>query len=156
MHNKYLIIAVLAALPLAGCIKNTSTQGYTYQSKEAIIDNLNKGNNSKSDILRKLGAPSSKSAFGAETWYYIFSKSQHVAFFSPEVIEQRILAISFDKKGRMTKLKNYGQDDIRELEFVSEKTKTEGHDLGLAEQLLGNIGKFNPNSDALDRQQGRR
>lgn len=156
MHKKYLIIAVLAALPLVGCIKNTSTQGYTYQSKEAVIEGLSKGSNSKSDIMRKLGAPSSKSAFGDETWYYIFSKSQNVAFFAPEVIEQRILAVSFDKKGRMTKLKNYGQDDMQELEFVSEKTKTEGHDLGFAEQLLGNIGKFNPNSDALDRQQNRR
>ena len=41
----------------------------------------------------------------------------------------------------------YGQEDGRTIAYVDRTTPTEGNELTLIQQLLGNLGRFNPEGD---------
>ncbi len=95
------------------------------------------------DVLRRFGSPSTRSAFGPETWYYIQSRKEAVAFLKPETTEQQVIAITFDNSGLVETFKDYSLKDREQVAMIDETTQTEGHSIGFLEQVLGNVGRFN-------------
>src|SRR3546814_5080921 len=99
-----------------------------------------------SSDLTLLGSPSTSSTFPdwGTTYYYISSETEAVAFLAPEVIEQQVLAIAFDKSTSKVKdIKRYGLKDGKQIAFVDRETPTRGKELTVLEQLFGNFGRFN-------------
>ena len=101
---------------------------------------------SRAKVAEILGSPSSAATFGAETgeetWYYIATRIETLAFYEPTVLEQQVIAVAFDKNGTVKSVRRYGLDDAREFELVDRTTPTRGRELTLLQQLLGNIGRF--------------
>ncbi|MEM7595737.1 MAG: hypothetical protein AAF383_30265, partial [Cyanobacteria bacterium P01_A01_bin.83] len=65
---------------------------------------------------------------------------------------QRVLAIEFNKNtGVIENIQEYDQNNINEIAFYNDRTVTRGHTIGVFEQLIGNLGKFNSSSTALGR-----
>ena len=58
------------------------------------------------------------------------------------IIEQKVVAIYFDKQGKIEYIQNYSKQDGREVEMEGE-TPTSGRELGIIEQIIGNLGRFN-------------
>ncbi len=131
--------ALLLVLP--GCIKTTKMVGYTFENKE--VKDLNPGTTSKDDVFKILGSPSAVSMYGNETWYYISAEYQSIAFLDPKVKKAKVIAIEFGKNNVIDTVDNYDQDDFANIDVVKDYTKTEGHDVGILGQLLGNVGRFN-------------
>lgn len=103
---------------------------------------------SKEDVRRILGSPSTVSGYPPETWYYISRERETVAFLAPELTGQKVARIEFDGAGNVSKFEQFGKDAARDMDYVDRKTPTEGRSLGIAEQLLGNLGRFNTPRDA--------
>jgi outer membrane protein assembly factor BamE (lipoprotein component of BamABCDE complex) len=144
IKKKIYFLAILAIfLANTGCVKTVEEQGYATNFSE--LANVEGSVQTKEQVRKLLGSPSTISTFGKETWYYIRSKTEHVAFLKPDAIEQDILSLTFDADGNIEKIDIYGLKDGRRIEFAEEKTPTEGNELSITEQLLGNLGKFNPN-----------
>ncbi|PIR31608.1 MAG: hypothetical protein COV36_07905 [Alphaproteobacteria bacterium CG11_big_fil_rev_8_21_14_0_20_44_7] len=101
---------------------------------------------SKEDVMKLLGSPSTKSSFGTEVWYYISNQQEKRIFSENEILKQNTLAISFDETDQISNIELYDKDDGRVFDFASETTPTAGHDLTVIEQILGNVGRFNPDS----------
>jgi outer membrane protein assembly factor BamE (lipoprotein component of BamABCDE complex) len=142
--NKYQIVTLITLL-LSGCGPKVDNGGYVRE--EGFANNLKVGGSSKADVQTQLGSPSVQSSFGDETWYYITNRKEAVAFFKPEVVQQEVMKISFDKAGRISKIDNYTKDQAEVLDIAKRTTPTEGHTMGFFEQVLGNIGRFNaPNN----------
>lgn len=139
---QFLLILSLVTL-LQGCVKNLAEQGYATNFTE--LADSGEAVTTKEEVRAKLGSPSTISTFGDETWYYIRSKTENVAFLMPEPITQEVLAVTFNKEGNISKAEYYQLKDGRRIEFAEDETPTEGNKLGVAEQLLGNLGRFNPN-----------
>jgi outer membrane protein assembly factor BamE (lipoprotein component of BamABCDE complex) len=60
------------------------------------------------------------------------------------VIDQQVVAISFDKQSEKVKdIKRYGLKDGKQVAFVERETPTRGKELTVLEQLFGNFGRFN-------------
>ena len=97
---------------------------------------------SQDDVQDMLGSPSSKATFGEETWYYIATRIETLAFYEPVVLEQQVVAVAFDKDGTVESVRRYGLDDARAIELVDRTTPTGGRRLTLLQQLLGNLGRF--------------
>ena len=77
-----------------------------------------------------LGTPSTVATVNGEVFYYISQKAQRAAAFMPqEVIDQRVIAVYFDKDRRVERLANYGLKDGKIFDFVSQTTPTGGQDL---------------------------
>ncbi|MFN7610418.1 MAG: outer membrane protein assembly factor BamE, partial [bacterium] len=56
---------------------------------------------SKTDVVTLLGEPSTTSTFDPNIWFYIGQRTETIAFFKPEITEQRVLALSFDPQNKV-------------------------------------------------------
>ena len=60
----------------------------------------------------------------------------------PDILDQKVVAISFDDAGRVKNIRTYGLEDAREIEPVARTTPTGGREITVLEQLVGNLGRF--------------
>ncbi|MCX5514973.1 outer membrane protein assembly factor BamE [Kaistia algarum] len=92
---------------------------------------------SRDQVQIVLGSPSTTADFGGEVWYYISqTRTRKVLFANQKIVEQRVLAIYFDKKNNIERIGNYGLKDGKVFDFVSQTTPTGGKDQGFLEQIL--------------------
>jgi outer membrane protein assembly factor BamE (lipoprotein component of BamABCDE complex) len=125
----------LSGLLLASCTPVVSQRGYLPDpGGEASI---RIGVDTKATIQQRLGDPSTQATFTGDAWYYISSTERQVAFFDPKIENRAILAVHFDKDGKVTDLKHYGLHDGHVIAFESRITPTRGHDITFLEQVLG-------------------
>lgn len=139
---------VLLSLPLLACKSITRVENHGYLETKPLQEQIAVGQTSKEEVRRLLGSPSTISAFPPETWYYIARQRETVAFFEPELVEQNIARIEFDAAGTVIEFETFDKTATRDVNYVKRETTTEGRSLGLLEQLLGNLGRFNTPRDA--------
>lgn len=132
--------AAAGVLMLAACQPTLDTRGYV-PNPEAL-EQVHPGQQ-KAEVQNLLGTPSSVTPFGEEVWLYISRKVRTVAFFKPEVIEQNVVAVEFDRSGVVSDVRRYTLADGQVIEPVERTTPAPGRELTFLEQLVGNIGKFN-------------
>jgi outer membrane protein assembly factor BamE (lipoprotein component of BamABCDE complex) len=141
-----LLIAFLAA----GCTPVISQRGYLPDPKNEAA--LKAGKDTKATVINRLGYPSTQATFGGDAWYYISSTEKQVAFFNPRVMSRSILAVYFDKDGKVTDLKHFGLSDGHVVDFETRETPTRGRELTFLQQLvnatpgvpIGNTQEQNP------------
>lgn len=138
-----LILFLIVFFCCSGCIKTYHTSGHLF--KEDEIQALEKAR-SKQEIEDLLGSPTTVSDFGKETWYYITSKKETIAFLPDKVIEQNIIAVTFDQDN-VSKILRYTEHDKHEVELISEYTVTKGNDTTATQHLFTNLGRFNNNKN---------
>ena len=133
------------ALAIAGMVLSC-TPRIDNHGNEIDIDNLveiEPGTTRKTRVSALLGAPSSTSDFGDDTWFYIGATTKTVAFFQPELINRKVVYISFDKDGVVGSIGKLSETDGKKIAFVDRETPTAGQRITLLQQLIGNIGRFN-------------
>ena len=129
------------SLGLAGCAPTIQQEGNVPDADQVV--QINPGIDDKNRVTQLLGSPSSVSAFQDRTWYYISRRTEQTAFFDPQVVEQEVLAVSFDSQNIVQDMKVYGLEDGRMVAMVARTTPTHGNDLTIVQQILGNLGRFN-------------
>lgn len=146
-------ICVLVAASLSACegVKKKENRGYI--ATKPIQEEIVIGQTDRNQVRRLLGSPSTVSSYPPETWYYISRERETIGFLSPELTGQKVAQIEFDDMGRVSKLESFGKDAARDMDYVKRETPTEGRSLGLMEQLLGNLGRFNTPRDATQSRQ---
>ena len=145
MVKKLPSIALLAAVSLlcTGCFTTSTSRGYNLERLTESKSKIKPGKTTKSEIFRLLGSSSTASSFGDKTWYYISSKTESVAFFEPKIVDHKILAITFDNNDLVRFSHEYDRNDVAKVNFSDDVTPTEGHNITIIQQLLGNVGRFN-------------
>lgn len=144
----FLLLLATFSLSLTACAKNEITTGYSFD--EAALNKLIQESSGKSRVQSLMGTPSAKSNFGQDTWYYIQRDYENTAFFKPDLTKQTVIAIHFDDKDEVVSVKKYTEQNARKFAYDKNTTPTEGHDLSVIEQLLGNFGRFNKQRNPLD------
>ena len=141
-----MLLAGAAALLLAGCTPRIDQRGN--KPDEEQVTQIMPGVDDKNRVAELIGTPSTVSTFNDRTWYYISKRTETTAFLDPDVTDQEILAIQFDDSGIVDNMRVYGLEDGRTLAYVDRTTPTEGNELTIIQQLLGNLGRFNPEGDS--------
>jgi outer membrane protein assembly factor BamE (lipoprotein component of BamABCDE complex) len=131
---------VVLLLVAAACAPATRNRGSVLPAEGSFA--FEPGVTTREDVLESLGSPSSANLFGGETWYYISSRTETSGALDPEVIDQRVLAVAFDQDGKVKEVTELGLEDREIVELVSRETPTYGKQLGVLQQLVGNIGRF--------------
>jgi outer membrane protein assembly factor BamE (lipoprotein component of BamABCDE complex) len=129
-----------AALGLAACGNTVQIRGNNPEPED--IAQIQLGVHSRQDVIDLLGTPSTVSTFEDSKWYYIGQKTQEVAFMKPEVLDRKVLVITFDEAGLVNGTHDYTLADAQDVDPVDRETPTEGRDLTLLQQLFGNVGRF--------------
>lgn len=148
------LVAMLAMVPLSGCLMKSDVVGglnETYHAgyipDEFALQQVPIGA-SRDQVLIALGTPSTTMNFGNESFYYISqTRFRRALFQRQKVTDQRVLAIYFDAKGKVTQISNYGLKDGRVFDFVNQTTPTSGKDTGFLQQVLSGtvpVGGSNP------------
>lgn len=131
---------------LTACTPQIDYRGY--QPRDGAYDQLNQGM-SKAEVEALLGSPSTTATITTEgdSYYYISSKLETTAFFTPVETERRVLAIRFDRDDRVASFANYGLQDGKVVAFNDAVTPTKGRELTILQQLLLNAGRFGGTAD---------
>lgn len=127
-------------LLLAACSTNVNVRG-NFPDPDVVAE-IRPGVHGREDVTGLLGSPSAVSAFRDDVWYYIGQRTSQFAFLKPDVLERRVLVVSFDFAGRVAETRSLTLADARAIDPVTRKTPTEGQDLTILQQLLGNVGRF--------------
>jgi len=132
----------LAATALTACGSSISGITRTYQRgyvlADGALDQIPVGS-SQEQVLLVLGTPSTVATVNGEVFYYISQTQKKVAFLKPEITDQKVVAIYFDKNRRVTRVAQYGMKDGKVFDFVSQTTPTSGEELSLIQQMIGLI-----------------
>ena len=134
------LAATALAVLLSACAPDLVQRGNLPDPE--LLSRIQPGSQTRNQVADLLGSPSSIATFGDEVWYYISSQTQTIAFYEPEVLEQKVVAIAFDGDGRVKTVRTYGLEDAQEIEPVSRITPTGGREITVLEQLIGNLGRF--------------
>ena len=99
---------------------------------------------SQEQVLIVLGTPSTVATVSGEVFYYISQRAERpIAFMPQEVVDQRVVAVYFDKNRRVERLANYGLKDGKLFDFVSRTTPTSGRELNYLQAILQGL-QFKP------------
>jgi outer membrane protein assembly factor BamE (lipoprotein component of BamABCDE complex) len=133
-------LAFAVAALAAACTPQIDTRGNL--PLEEVVEQIKEGRQTREQITDLIGTPSTVALFDDETWYYIGERTETVAFFTPTVLERKILAIKFDSGGRVASIDRYDLEDARAIAPVSRVTPTKGRELTVLQQIIGNVGRF--------------
>jgi outer membrane protein assembly factor BamE (lipoprotein component of BamABCDE complex) len=132
MPHKYLLVC--AAALLIGCTPVTNQRGYL-EDKE-VEAGIRPGNDTKTSVQEKLGYASTTATFGGDAWYYISQTERQIAFFAPTVENRSILAVYFDKTGKVTSMRHYTLAQGHLISLEDRTTPARGRELTFLQQLL--------------------
>jgi outer membrane protein assembly factor BamE (lipoprotein component of BamABCDE complex) len=136
---------LLVAAALTACTPRVATRGNLVEDYR--LEQVHTGTSTKADVATILGTPTTVSTFDDNVWYYIGQRVETVAFYAPEVTKRRVLRMQFDpSSGVLQDLKQLDLKDGEDVAMVSRETPTLGRRIGILEQFLGNIGRFNNQS----------
>jgi outer membrane protein assembly factor BamE (lipoprotein component of BamABCDE complex) len=126
-------IALVCAV-LAGCTGEQFQKGYILPP--GALEQIPIGA-SQDQVLIVMGTPSTVATLNGEVFYYISQRSERpVAFMNQRVVDQRVIAIYFDKNRQVQRLANYGLQDGRIFDFISRTTPTSGQELSYLTPLF--------------------
>lgn len=92
---------------------------------------------SREQTLLALGSPSMTAMHDDEVFYYMSqTRYRSAQFMKPKITNRRILAIYFNRKGKIARIANYGLQDGKLFDFVSRTTPTSGNEQSFLVELL--------------------
>jgi outer membrane protein assembly factor BamE (lipoprotein component of BamABCDE complex) len=138
-----LVGVVALGAGLAGCIGYDGDFARGYQLDQQSLDQVKVGATTKPQALALMGTPSTTSTVGGDAWYYIGQKmARPLAFMPAKMTDQTVLAIYFDKGGKVDRIANYGMKDGKVFDFVSRTTPTGGQEPDFLRNIMTGLFKF--------------
>jgi outer membrane protein assembly factor BamE (lipoprotein component of BamABCDE complex) len=137
-------IGLVAALSVAlcGCLNYDGDIQRGYVADDKLLDQVKEGSSAE-QVLVVLGTPSTTSTIGGDAWYYISQKTHRsLAFVPPKIVDQRVVAVYFDKNKKVERLANYGLDDGKVFDFISRTTPTGGAEQSFVRNMFKSFLQF--------------
>jgi outer membrane protein assembly factor BamE (lipoprotein component of BamABCDE complex) len=129
-----LVCMTLACLALSACTGEQFQKGYILPA--GALEQIPIGA-SQDQVLIVMGTPSTVATLDGEVFYYISQRSSRpVMFMETKVVDQRVIAIYFDKNRQVRRLANYGLQDGKIFDFISRTTATSGQELSYLTPLF--------------------
>ena len=135
-------LVLFSVLFLISCTSDVENRGYVVKFSD--FSAIKPGNSNKNQVLEVLGSPTTKSVYGQEKWIYMGAEETKETFFEPEVQNFKAYEITFNESGIVDSIDKKTKDNMREFAVSEDKTETSGNEITFIQQLLGNLGKFNP------------
>ncbi len=146
--RRLLPILILASL-LAAC---SVVQTPRYQRGNKVdadqLKELVPGTSTRADVTSLIGSPTARATFDDNQWIYISETTRTRIGRTPGILAQDVVVLTFDANGVLRDIKQLNQDDSRPVDVVTRATPSPGSDASFMQQLLGNVGRFNPGGAA--------
>jgi outer membrane protein assembly factor BamE (lipoprotein component of BamABCDE complex) len=146
--------AALALGAAAACAPVQTYSGFLPERNDVQIADPQPGVDTRSTVQQRFGTPSTTAVFDQTSWYYVSSVQEQVAFYTPETTERRVMVVRFNGD-TVSAVEKFGVERGRLVAYNDEVTPTRGRELGILEQLLGNVGNTSPIRAEEEQQGGR-
>lgn len=130
-----------AALWLSACAGREILQ-HGYLPRKQDMQKLRTGM-TKEEVEAVLGSPSTTASIEQldDSYYYISTTmTRPAAFLKPKVADRKVLAIRFDKSGRVAHFATYGLKDGQVVRISGRKTPVSLKEKNFLRSLFGGIG----------------
>jgi len=135
----FAVAATLAlGLLLGGCLTQTYQRGYVLA--DGALEQIPLGA-PQEQVLITLGTPSTVATVSGEVFYYISARTEQTSFLPEKTVDQRVVAIYFDKNRRVQRVANYGLEDGKVFDYVTRTTATSGQELSYLTYVFKIFGK---------------
>jgi outer membrane protein assembly factor BamE (lipoprotein component of BamABCDE complex) len=102
------------------------------------------GTSTKADVSAVIGSPTAHDTFDDNTWLYISEVTQQRIGRTLGEIGQNVVVLNFDDRGVLKTVNKVDQQDSLPVTMSARITPSPGTEASFMQQLLGNIGRFNP------------
>ena len=127
-------VVVVLGLGPGGCFGETFQRGYMLP--DGALQQIPLGA-SQEQVLIVLGTPSTVATVSGEAFYYISQRAERpVSFMPSKVVDQRVIAVYFDRSRKVQRLAECGLKDGKVFDFISRTTPTGGADLSVINGLF--------------------
>lgn len=142
------VLLALATPALAGC-SNVPFLTFPPQTRGNKVDSellaqLVPGTSTRGDATALIGSPTARATFDDNTWIYIGEVTKPVIAGTLNVLSQEVVVLTFDQGGTLQTITRKGQSDAQDVTIVARTTPSPGNNASMLQQLLGNVGRFNP------------
>ena len=143
LTRSLLLLALLGGCSMPGFLSYPPKQRGNMVDADTVKQ-LVPGTSTRSDVTTLLGSPTAKATFDDNTWLYIAEVTRPVIAGTQAVLNQQVVALTFDDKGVLRNVATLTADDGKSVSMASGATPSPGSDATFMQQLLGNVGRFNP------------
>ena len=109
-----------------------------------MLKQLVPGTTTRADVTTLMGSPTTKATFDDNTWLYIAEVTKPVIAGTQAVLDQQVVALTFDNQGVLRNVAMKTADDGMPVSMAGGATPSPGSEATFMQQLLGNVGRFNP------------
>ncbi|GGE46312.1 hypothetical protein GCM10007276_24430 [Agaricicola taiwanensis] len=135
-HARAFAGAAALALLVSGCNSIAETRTHGFILPASALEQIPRGS-SQEQVLVVLGTPSTVSTIDGEVFYYIqTTRRRPVAFMNARTVDQRVIAVYFNKNKQVERVADYGLQDGVAFDFISRTTPTSGRELTFLNQIL--------------------
>jgi len=133
-----LVLATMIGGGLSGCAASIKNNGYA--PDDELLAEISVGQDTRGSVQRKIGRPTTTGVFTDTGWYYVATTVSEYMYNAPKVIDRRVVAVEFDPNDLVAAVNVYGVEDGRIIDLQTRTTPTQGRQLTIMQQLLGNLG----------------
>lgn len=136
----HFVVPLAAVLALTACAEQVTVRGAMLRDTD--LQQIQPGVGQE-QVRMALGTPTTTTTTGSgNVYYYISSKETQTAFFKPNEVDRRVVAVYFSPMGSVESVANYGMQDGKVIDFNTRKTPAPGsRDENMLKQLFRNLGQ---------------
>jgi outer membrane protein assembly factor BamE (lipoprotein component of BamABCDE complex) len=118
--------------------------GFSDERNNVEIPDPQVGVDTRSTVQQRFGSPSTTAVMDeTASWYYVSAVQERVAFYTPRITERSVMVVRFNGD-TVAAVEKYGLERGQIIAYDDHTTPTRGRELGLLEQIFGNIGRTPP------------
>jgi outer membrane protein assembly factor BamE (lipoprotein component of BamABCDE complex) len=102
------------------------------------------GTSTRDDVTALIGSPTARATFDDNTWIYVTQQTRPRIARTLGVVSQTVVVMNFNDQGVLQTFRTLDQADALPVEMASQTTPSPGTEASFMQQLLGNIGRYNP------------
>jgi len=102
------------------------------------------GTSTRDDVSALIGSPTARATFDDNTWLYITQETRPRVARTLGVESQTVVVMSFSEQGVLRDIRTLDKADALPVSMASQTTPSPGTEASFMQQLLGNIGRYNP------------
>ena len=132
------LLAAGLLLGAAGCAATTTKHGHHFNEGE--VQQVQPGM-TQDAVRSSLGTPDTTSTVsGGNTYYYISSTTKQQAFFKPDEVDRKVVAVYFNPVGSVEKVAHYGLKDGQVVDFNNRETPAHLRDKSFISKFFRGVG----------------
>ena len=134
-------VAIVALLSVTACTAQYRTHGFVPPEDE--LQQIVPGVDTRASVEDLVGLPATSGVRNEGGFYYVESEMRHFAWKRPEVVDRRVVAVTFDTADVVSNITTYGLEDGKVVPLQRRITRTTDGEMGFIRKLFGNIGALN-------------